>query len=124
MSFDVQYKRFVRVFTGFSDAPVLNNRLCNWAMGLCGEAGEVSEHVKKLVFHRKPLDRIALVLELGDVEFYLEALRDDLGITREEVIANNMAKLCARRPSQAKQWQDAEDALHRMLPDYPVEGDS
>lgn len=61
-------------------------------MGVCGEAGEI----KKSVIYRKPLDRDNVIEELGDLEFYMEGLRQGLGITREETLAGNIAKLSKR----------------------------
>jgi NTP pyrophosphatase (non-canonical NTP hydrolase) len=65
-------------------------------MGLSGELGELIDAIKKSIFYRKPLDRVNAVEELGDIEFYLEGLRQGLGITREETIEGNISKLGAR----------------------------
>lgn len=65
-------------------------------LGVCGEAGELLDAVKKAVVYCKPLDRANVVEELGDLEFYLEGFRQGLGISRGEVIASNMAKLGKR----------------------------
>lgn len=69
-----------------------------WHMGSCipGEAGELFDAVKKFVIYNKPLDRLNVVEELGDLEFYMEGLRQGLGITREETLAGNVAKLGER----------------------------
>jgi len=63
------------------------------AVGVVGEAGELIDAVKKAVFYRKPLDRENVVEELGDLEFYMEGLRQAYNITREETIAHNIHKL-------------------------------
>lgn len=65
-------------------------------LGLSGEIGEIVDACKKQIIYRKPIDRENVVEELGDVEFYLEGMRQGLGITREEVIAHNIAKLAVR----------------------------
>ena len=47
--------------------------LLTGAMGMCGEAGEFSEIVKKVLFHSKPLTEEVhahLIKELGDVIWY------------------------------------------------------
>lgn len=69
-----------------------------WHMASCipGEAGELFDAVKKYVIYGKPLDRENIVEELGDLEFYMEGLRDSMGITREEVIEANQRKLAKR----------------------------
>lgn len=65
-------------------------------LGISGEVGELIDAVKKSIFYRKPLDRVNAVEELGDIEFYLEGLRQGLGITREETIEGNINKLAQR----------------------------
>lgn len=61
-----------------------------------GEAGELFDAVKKFVVYNKPLDLQNIVEELGDLEFYLEGIRQNLGITREDTIAQNITKLSKR----------------------------
>jgi NTP pyrophosphatase (non-canonical NTP hydrolase) len=60
------------------------------------EAGEVFGVIKKHVYYNKPLDRQKLVEELGDLEFYIEGLRQACNITREEVLEANINKLSKR----------------------------
>jgi len=66
------------------------------AVGVSGEAGELLDAIKKAVIYRKPLDRENVIEELGDLEFYMEGLRQGLGITREETLDANIAKLGVR----------------------------
>lgn len=65
-------------------------------MGISGEAGELLDAVKKAAIYRKPINRENIVEELGDLEFYMEALRSELRITREETLKANMVKLAVR----------------------------
>lgn len=70
-----------------------------WHMASCiqGEAGELFDAIKKPVIYNKgEFDRHNIVEELGDIEFYMEGLRQALGITREETIEANIAKLATR----------------------------
>ena len=64
------------------------------ALGLCGEAGEVAEKVKKNIRDGKSLDGVGL--ELGDVLWYISALADDLGVTLDQVANWNVDKLQRR----------------------------
>jgi NTP pyrophosphatase (non-canonical NTP hydrolase) len=76
-----------------------DQRLANAALGLTGEAGEVAEHVKKHLFHATPLDRDAVVKELGDCLWYVAALAGALGVSLDEVGATNIDKLRRRYPA-------------------------
>jgi NTP pyrophosphatase (non-canonical NTP hydrolase) len=69
------------------------------ALGLTGEAGEVADTIKKAVFHRHPLDRAALIKELGDVLWYVAALCTKLDVPLSEVMALNVEKLRQRYPA-------------------------
>lgn len=66
------------------------------ATGVSGEAGELLDAIKKYVVYRKPLDRTNVVEELGDLEFYMEALRQELKISREETLVHCQNKLSIR----------------------------
>lgn len=76
-------------------------------MGISGEAGELLDAIKKHVIYKKPLDRENVIEELGDIEFYLQALRQTLYITREQTLAANIAKLSVRYPQGSYSNQDA-----------------
>lgn len=66
------------------------------ATGVCTEAGELLDAAKKAVIYRKPLDRANVIEELGDIEFYLEGVRQGLNISRKECLDHNIEKLRKR----------------------------
>jgi NTP pyrophosphatase (non-canonical NTP hydrolase) len=70
--------------------------IVHMVLGVSGEAGELLDAIKKAAIYNKPLDRENVVEELGDLEFYMEGLRQGLGITREETITANKKKLSIR----------------------------
>lgn len=70
--------------------------MIHMVMGICGETGELLDAVKKAVIYRKMLDRVNIIEELGDIEFYLEGFRQSVGISRDETISQNMDKLSKR----------------------------
>ncbi|MBQ8962752.1 MAG: nucleoside triphosphate pyrophosphohydrolase family protein [Clostridia bacterium] len=80
--------------------PALSERdvLINGVMGLCGEAGEAIDLVKKHLAQGHPLDREALIGELGDVAWYLAETAYALDIDLEAVLARNVEKLRRRYP--------------------------
>ncbi len=72
--------------------------LMHAAVGIAGEAGELLDAVKKQWVYNKPLDMVNMVEELGDLEFYMEALRQNLGLSREVILLQNIEKLKHRYP--------------------------
>lgn len=70
-------------------------------LGVVGEAGEVADKFKKIVWHKAGKvdddDKIAIARELGDVLWYLAALADALGYTLEDVAGMNIEKLSNRK---------------------------
>jgi NTP pyrophosphatase (non-canonical NTP hydrolase) len=74
----------------------LDAHLMHMAIGISGESGELLDAIKKRVIYQKPLDRENVIEELGDLEFYLEGLRQGLMISREECLDANIAKLSKR----------------------------
>lgn len=72
--------------------------LINGVMGLCGEAGEAIDIVKKHLHHGHELDREALTKELGDIAWYLAETAYALDIPLEEVLCGNIEKLQKRYP--------------------------
>ena len=80
--------------------PALDKRdvLINGVMGLCGEAGEAIDIVKKHLAQGHTLDREALIKELGDVAWYLAETAYALDVPLDEVLERNIDKLRARYP--------------------------
>ncbi len=76
----------------------LDRALLIRALGLCGEAGEVAELIKKAVGHGHPLDRAKLTKEIGDVFWYLATLADAAGISLDVCAQENVRKLRERYP--------------------------
>ena len=76
-------------------------RLTTAGVGLAAESGEFLEIVKKMVFQGKPwndANREHLIIELGDVMWYVAQATQALGISFDEVVATNVKKLEKRYP--------------------------
>lgn len=84
----------------FTKRHIGGDGLMHCAVGIAGEAGELLDAIKKTWVYDKSLDRANVIEELGDIEFYAEALRTLLDIDRDEVIAANVAKLEKRYPTK------------------------
>ena len=76
-------------------------RLLTSGVGINAEGGEFLEIVKKMVFQGKPWNkdnRKHLIIELGDVMWYVMQACKALDVSIEEVVAGNVDKLKKRYP--------------------------
>jgi NTP pyrophosphatase (non-canonical NTP hydrolase) len=74
------------------------HRFLDAAAGLAEEAGEVLSHARKHVLQGRPLDRDAVIEELGDALWCLAIAAKTVGVTLSGVAAKNEAKLRSRHP--------------------------
>lgn len=79
--------------------PDEKGQMCNWALGLAGETGEVVELVKKYVYHDKPFKVDDMKKELGDILWYIANLATTVGIDLQDISNANIEKLKARYPN-------------------------
>lgn len=73
--------------------------LQNGVMGLCGEAGECVDLVKKHLFQGHELDKEHLAKELGDVAWYLAVTAEAIGYDLNVILQMNIKKLRDRYPN-------------------------
>jgi len=76
-------------------------RLLTAGVGINAEGGEFLEIIKKMVFQGKPWNednREHLIIELGDLLWYVAQATMALGISFDEVVATNVKKLEKRYP--------------------------
>ncbi|UUV44561.1 nucleotide pyrophosphohydrolase [Rhodobacter phage RcMotherGoose] len=103
--------------------------LWHMATGVAGEAGELLDAIKKHVVYKRELDRENVVEELGDLRFYMAGLMNRLGITEEEILSHNNAKLSKRYAAgsysneAAIERADKVEELSPRHPDYGVATD-
>ena len=80
--------------------PNAGNNLIYPTLGLSGESGEVADKVKKVlrdkngVFEKEDKDQI--MMELGDVLWYVAQLSTELGFDLNDVAKANLNKLFSR----------------------------
>lgn len=84
--------------TAQADRLSADELLLNGVMGLCGEAGECIDLVKKARFQGHELDAEKLAEELGDVAWYLAVAAHGLGIPLSAILEGNVEKLMKRYP--------------------------
>ena len=76
-------------------------RLLTAGVGINAEGGEFLEIIKKMVFQGKPWNddnREHLIIELGDLLWYVAQATQALGVSFDEVIEVNVKKLEKRYP--------------------------
>ena len=83
--------------------------LINGVLGLCGEAGEVADIVKKATFQGHELDTKHIAEELGDCAWYLAIAAAAIGMELDDVFEMNKAKLRDRYPDGFS----SEKSIHR-----------
>lgn len=88
----------------------LEEELKNYLLGLNGECGELTDIFKKCLYHGKEFNPVDVMLELGDILYYLTAICNILGIDMSEIMLNNNAKLIARY----KDGYSIEQSLNRI----------
>lgn len=87
--------RLIVISKKFSDNGVIK-AIASCALGLSGEAGEVSEILKRYFREGKEPHKEELTRELGDVVAYVVLLGVSFGIDFEDVLLTNIRKLEAR----------------------------
>ena len=95
------YQSFVESLDDLDGQGSNIHRLLTAAVGVSAEGGEFMEIVKKMVFQGKPWsdhNRKHLVIELGDVMWYVAQATMALDISFDEVIETNVKKLQKRYP--------------------------
>ena len=75
-----------------------NEKLLNGALGLCGEAGEVADLIKKSFMQGHPIDRAHIAEELGDVLWYVAETITAIGYDIDTIMQMNIEKLRCRYP--------------------------
>jgi NTP pyrophosphatase (non-canonical NTP hydrolase) len=87
------YQKFVRTIMRPDKNP--NMELCNWGLGITGEAADVASCIKKTVFHEN--DKTEGIREnLGDTLWYIGAICNHFGWKLEDIFKENQEKLSAR----------------------------
>ncbi len=81
--------------------PNQGNNFIYPTLGLTGEAGEVSEKIKKVLRDDQGIvskeKKEEIKKELGDVLWYISQLATELGISLDNIAKNNLIKLFSRK---------------------------
>jgi len=98
MTFDEYQKIAPRTLIRHPDPLIATTIL---AMGVSGEAGEVLEKWKKVLVYQNGVvsdeDKQEIGKELADVVWYIAVLADELGLSFEQIMQQNIEKLDSRK---------------------------
>ena len=72
--------------------------ILNASLGLSGEVGELNDMIKKWIFHEKPIDKMHLKKEIGDVCWYIAMMCEAWGFNLEQIMQLNINKLKEQYP--------------------------
>lgn len=101
MTFDEYQKLAITTDSYGGHGDNMSIAFVNKVLGLAGEAGEVADKVKKLQRNNggamSDEERTALLRELGDVLWYLNAITYYLGGSLDDVAQGNLKKLFDRK---------------------------
>ena len=95
------YESFIYRLEQLEEEDFPTERLLTAAVGLCAEAGEFTEIIKKIVFQGKPVNEdnlFHLKREMGDIMWYFMQACMALDVSPEEIIEMNVDKLKSRYP--------------------------
>ena len=106
------YKSFVESLEYLDGEGSNVHRLLTAAVGISAEGGEFMEIVKKMLFQGKPWtedNKKHLIIELGDVMWYVAQACMALEIDFEDVIEGNIKKLEKRYPGGSFTIRNSEN---------------
>lgn len=93
-----EYQKLARKTALYSGA---GNNFAYPALGLCGEAGEVAEKIKRVVRDGRrevsESEKKEISKEIGDVLWYLANLASELDLNFGDIARDNIAKLKSRQ---------------------------
>ncbi len=76
----------------------VNEDLCNWGLGVSGEAGDIASCIKKLIFHQNDSIKDGIKENIGDMMWYSAMICNSLEWDFEKILEKNIKKLKERYP--------------------------
>lgn len=122
MKKNVIYGKDTMLFSVEQEVPVeqfplsaLKMHMLHMAIGIAGEAAELLEAICDHSLRGERLDDGNVVEELGDLEFYMEGLRQAINVTRDVVLMANIHKLSKRYVSMSYSDKAAIERVDKLL---------
>lgn len=114
------YCLFVAEMSSGQSMKNFESKLGTSGLGLSGEAGEIADTIKKILYQEKKFDektREDLIKETGDLLWYVAFMCNNvLGVSIEEVIQKNIEKLSNRYKTgkfTAQEFFDKENSKNK-----------
>lgn len=82
------------------------------ALGLAGEAGELADYIKKIIYHGHMLSTDKVIEELGDIVWYVAEMASALQLSLDDIAQHNISKLQLRYPAGFSQLASIERGNH------------
>ena len=102
-----------------------NMQVNHGLIGLAGEVGELCTAWQRCIYYGKgPLDKVNMLEELGDIMWYVAEICGALGLSLEDVMERNIAKLQKRYPDKYSDFNAAEENRDRDAERRLLEGKS
>lgn len=92
------YPAFVDNLRASYDGWGLSGDILHSAVGISGKAGELLDHIKKVIWQKHCIDVDYINKELGDILFYFTSMCNCVGTDIDEVRKLNIEKLTKRYP--------------------------
>ena len=84
---------------------LIDMHIINGALGLCGEAGEVADVVKKSFMQGHKFDTEQIAKELGDCLWYIAETATAIGYDLDNIMQMNIDKLKKRYPEGFSEYR-------------------
>lgn len=120
-----QYKSLHRIADMITDNTdkLFLVRLLHSAVGCGSEAGEFLSIIQDIVYYGKPLDKVKIIKELGDLLWYVNQACSALEIDIEVLKKTNIAKLQGRYPERFSEELADRENRNEEKEDYAIEKD-
>ncbi len=82
--------------------------ICNWGLGIVGEAGDVASCIKKDIFHENSKVREGIKENVGDMMWYIGMICNFYGWSLDEILSENLEKLEKRYASGKFSLEEAQ----------------
>ena len=94
--FETQTLRYDIFVASLFKADSYREMLFHAILGVNEEAGEAATEIKRHLVYGQKLNREALIKELGDLRFFIQAVQNILEISEQEILQCNAYKLAQR----------------------------